>query len=248
MKNQFFFGQPSSLEYDLVLDMFAGTKINSSRTSSIPLSQFWKDSDSKLSMLLCKVSNNLGFVKDTSLCFEYPTKPQLGKGKASMTDLMILCGSYKIAIEAKFTEYAKARHVQKIENWLRSGDNPENRKLVLDYWKSQIKNFSYGLLTENMDDIDYQFFHRTASACHKTKNACVVYQVFYDDDTKKYVDDYIEELKKYVRLINPNEGLRYLVWKIETQQLIEDKEKYPFELMKTQEVYRFGKNELFEIR
>jgi len=244
MKNQLYFGQPSSLEYDIVLDMFSCTKINSNRTSSIPLVQFWKDTDAKLNKLLSEVDRNIEFVKDVSVCFEYPTKPQQGKGKASMTDLMILCGSYKIAIEAKFTEYTKSRHAQKIMSWLKSGDNLENRELVLDYWKNQIKNFSYGLFNENMDDIDYQFFHRTASACHNIKNACVVYQVFYDDKTKKYVDDYIEELKRYVKLINPNQGLKYIVWKVETKQLIDDKEKYPFELMKTQEVYGFGEGEL----
>jgi len=69
----------------------------------------------------------------------------------------------------------------------------------------------------------------------------VVYQVFYDDDTKKYVDDYIEELKRYVRMINPNEGLKYLVWKVKVKQLIDDKEKHPFELMKSQEIYKFVK-------
>lgn len=247
MKNQLYFGQPSSLEYDLVLDMFSGTKINSNRTSSIPLVQFWKDTDAKLQKLLSKIDSNLGFEKDISLCFEYPTKPLQGKGKASMTDLMILCGNYKIAIEAKFTEYTNGGDTENITKWLKSGDNPENRKLVLGYWKGLIKKFSDDLSEEKIGEINYQFFHRTASACHNTKNACVVYQVFYDEDTKKDMEAYIEELKSYVGLINPKEVLEYWVWKVKTQQIIKDKEESPFQYMKSKEAYKFLKDELIKI-
>lgn len=50
-------------------------------------------------------------------------------------------------------------------------------------------------------------------------------------------------------MINPNEGLKYLVWKIEAQQLvIQVKEKNPFLVMRNKEVYKFGKVEIFEIR
>lgn len=133
MKNQLYFGQPSSLESDLVLDIFSGTKINSNRTSSIRLAQVWENTDTRLNNLLSEVDSNLEFVKDTSFCFEYPTKPRQGKGKASMTDLMILCGNYKIAIKAKFTEYTKSRHTQKIKSWLKSGEHPDNKEMVLEY-------------------------------------------------------------------------------------------------------------------
>jgi len=113
----------------------------------------------RLKDLLSKIDRNLGFVKDVSLCFEYPTKPRQGKGKASMTDLMILCGDYKIAIEAKFTEYTKTRHAQKIKSWLKSGDHPDNKQKVLEYWKSQIRSFSSDSLSQDISNLDYQFLH-----------------------------------------------------------------------------------------
>ena len=248
MINKLFYGKPVSVEYDLILDMFSNTKINSWRTSSIPLVQYWKNSNARLNQLLCKLDSNLSFNKETSICFEYPTKPQLGKGKSSMTDLMILCGNWKIAVEAKFTEYTKKERTKKIKNWEIKGDNPDNRKLVLEYWKSQIMNFSYGLSPDNMDEIDYQFFHRTASACHDSELACVVYQIFYDEKTQNFVGDYIDELRRYVRLINPNEKLKFLVWIVETQEKpIIKVEKNPFLLMNTNDIYHFGKEELFEL-
>lgn len=89
MKNQLYFGQPTSLDYDLVLDMFSGTKINSNRTSSVPLVEFWRDTNARLQQLMSMIDRNINSDCVASLCFEYPTKPKDGKGKASMTDLMM---------------------------------------------------------------------------------------------------------------------------------------------------------------
>lgn len=246
MKNQLFFGQPTSLDYDLVLDMFSGTKINSNRTSSVPLVEFWKETDKRLQQLIAKIDRNINSACEASLCFEYPTKPLEGKGKASMTDLMLLFGSHKIAIEAKYTEYIKVKQ-NPVNKWLKKGKYEENRKLVLGYWKRQIKNFSYGLFDDNIQKIDYQFFHRTASACHDTHKACVVYQLFYNTNSEPQMEKYIEELRAYVKLINPVQGLRYFVWKVQTEQLINNSEKDPFQYMKHQTAYRFVLDEIKEI-
>ncbi|GAT63647.1 DUF6946 family protein [Paludibacter jiangxiensis] len=247
MKNQLFFGQPTSLDYDLELDMFSGIKINSNRTSSVPLVEFWKETDKRLEKLLARIDNGL-LGQNISICFEYPTKPKLGKGKASMTDLMLIANGCKIAIEAKFTEYHKAKNTETITHWLKAGDNPENREKVLTSWKSMIDGFVKEPLTESIHELEYQFFHRTASACFNTEKANVVYQVFYDDETFEDSKKYISKLQKMVEQIKPNDKLKYFVWKIETEQLIDNSEKDPFGYMKQKAAYRFLKDEIVEIK
>lgn len=238
------FGQPNSYDYDILLDQFSGTKINSYRTSSIPLVQFWKDTNIKLEELLRKLNLH---DDNPNLCFEYPTKPQLGKGKSSMTDLMILSQNFKIAIEAKFTEYAKMKP-ELISNWI-NGGKKENRLKILDYWTSLINPFSYGYDNTSLQQISYQFYHRTASACKIQGKAFVVYQIFYDNATYQYLENYKRELMDYVKILNPNDNLRFYIWEIEVLQNIKDnKGKDPFEMMKSQNIYEYIKTKLYELK
>jgi Domain of unknown function (DUF6946) len=238
------FGQPYPYDFDTILDQFSGTKINSIRTSSIPLVQFWKQTDSRLSELFSKIEE---FSEKKVLCFEYPTKPQEGKGKASMTDLMILCDDFKIAIEAKFTEYAKMKS-DPISKWKIKTDNIANKKMVLHYWTSLIKPFSNGLDDISLQEISYQFYHRTASACKETEKAIVIYQLFYDKDTYESLEKFKNELRNYVRILNPNDKLSFYIWEIEVIQKIKDNNDIdPFTVMKFQNVYEFQKTDLYKI-
>jgi hypothetical protein len=75
-----------------------------------------------------------------------------------------------------------------------------------------------------------------------------VYQLFYDINTELQMENYVEVLKGYVKLINPDQVLRYFVWKVQTEQLIDKNEKDPFEYMKQQPAYGFLKDEILEIR
>ena len=238
------FGYPNSYDYDILLDQFSGTKINSFRTSSIPLVQFWRDTNNKLQELLQKL--NL-YADNPTLCFEYPTKPKKGKGKSSMTDLMILGQDFKIAIEAKFTEYAKYEQ-KMIRNWINQ-NNKENRLKVLDYWTSLIKPFSKGYDDNSLQNISYQFYHRTASACNVQGKAYVVYQIFYDNATHEFLEKYKQKLQDYVRIINPNDNLKFYVWEIEVLQKVNDNiENDPFEMMKSKNIYEFLRTNLSELK
>lgn len=241
------FGQPNSYDFDTILDQFSGTKINSLRTSSIPLVQFWKDTDKRLDHLFKKLDLECN---TPILCFEYPTKPKEGKGKSSMTDLMILSNDFKIAIEAKFTEYKKIKS-DLIDNWIRSGKNEENRKKVLNYWTSLIKPFSNGYDDASLNQMSYQFYHRVASACHNTNDtmtAFVVYQVFYDDETIGFLEEYKNKLRDYIKILNLNHRLRFYIWEIEVNQKIKaDKKIDPFIEMKGRNVYDFEKSEILNI-
>lgn len=237
------FGQPNSYDFDTIIDQFSGTKINSFRTSSIPLVQFWKDTNIRLNDLFHKLDLQCD---KPILCFEYPTKPKQGTGKSSMTDLMILGSDFKVAIEAKFTEYVKIKP-DLIDDWKRAGDK-ENRIKVLNYWTSLIKPFSNGYDNESLNQISYQFYHRTASACNTNGQAIVVYQVFYDNDTLGFLENYKSKLMDYIRILNPNNKLSFYIWEIEVNQLIMDNNDIdPFVEMKSSNVYEFAKTRLEKI-
>lgn len=237
------FGKPKPYDFDTILDQFSGTKINSFRTSSIPLVQFWKETDVRLKALF----DNLKIqCEKPTLCFEYPTSPEKGKGKSSMTDLMILGNQLNIAIEAKFTEYVKGVS-QLIKQWLTQGDS-ENRKAVLGYWTSLIKPFSKGFSEEHLNQVCYQFYHRTASACKTSGNAVVIYQIFYDDETKGFIQEYKNEIKNYVKILNPKENLNFYFWEVGVKQLISDSENIdPFIEMKNKDVYEILKTDFEKI-
>jgi hypothetical protein len=245
MKPEIRFGKPNSYDFDTLLDQFSGTKINSLRTSSIPLVQFWKNTESKINELLYEFKLT---IDNPQLCFEYPTKPEMGKGKASMTDLMILCGETKIAIEAKFTEYAKMPS-DLIQRWLVTNETIENKEKVLNYWTSLIKPFSNGFDNKSLQKVSYQFYHRTASACKDAKKAIVVYQLFYDNETKNKLEKYKNKLSEYMDILNPNDELSFYIWEIEAiQKLKYIKNNDPFFAMKAHNVYEFGESHLFKMK
>lgn len=239
------YGYPEPYDYDTIIDQFSGTSFNSFRTSSIPLVQFWRDTEVRLKELLEAIGLS---VEKSTLCFEYPTKPKKGKGKASMTDLMILSPDSKTAIEAKFTEYTPKGSTELIRNWKEDG-NSENKKLVLQYWKDLIEPFSEGMDDKALLNVDYQFFHRTASACIDVRRANVVFQVFHDNETKNYLDKYEAKLRNYIKVLNPKYNLNFFLWKVEVIQKVQQRKNTdnPFLIMKNREVYSFGKEKIDKI-
>ncbi|HMV78689.1 MAG TPA: hypothetical protein PL048_02955 [Leptospiraceae bacterium] len=237
MDIELYYGKSGKNDYNTIIDMFPKNSINSVRTSSLPLLAFWKETNSRLKELLnsLQIENKEKF----SLCFEYPTSSG-GNGKASMTDLMIFSNSKKLAIEAKFTEIGEQYEL--IRNWIVKG-NKENRKEVLTKWIDIVKPFSQTELNiERMESIPYQFLHRTASACDKFTYAFVIYQIFFDSETEKFLQRFKEKLKQAKEIINPNQKLKFYVWPIEVKQIIEESEKEnAFEKMKTENIYEFIK-------
>lgn len=234
MEQKLFFGKPENYQYDDILDLFSQSKINSIRTSSVPLVQYWKKTNQRFKSL--KEMINLDS-KRIDLCFEYPTA-SLGKNKSSMTDLMILSGHTKIAIEAKFTEYSKMPS-DLVKKWRIEG-NKENRAKVLKHWKGLLQGFTNGINQTKFEDISYQFLHRTASACKNCTEAIVIYQLFYDDRTKDYLPSYKNSLEEYSEYINPNNKLSFFIWEIEADQKYKNEMiNSPFIKMKSANIYNF---------
>lgn len=195
----FYYGNPKDTgSWDQAASIFAAhDSVNSARTSSLPLVQFWKPmgKESVINPLADKMLEDCGVSASDveQLNFEYPVPVKSdcnGKGKASMTDLMIISKYHAIAIEAKWTECKKK--YEPISVWKKEGKDKENRNNVLKGWIGYIKDFadSKGFETKTLgeyDKIPYQLLHRIASACavakqQGKKEAIVIYQLFYDPD------------------------------------------------------------------
>ena len=110
------FGNPDVQGYSVILDYYGGTRINSDRTSSIPLAVL-----EGLSERLLEIEQLTGLsLRHPHIYFEHATE-SLGYANASMSDVMILADGVRIAIEAKFTEFAK-NGFQTIGGWLSTGN------------------------------------------------------------------------------------------------------------------------------
>jgi hypothetical protein len=243
------FGKPGKYSYNMLLNQFSCTNISSPHTSSIPLAQFWK----KTSTPLRKLEKNLkkfgtGLKLDNSeLCFEYPTAPLQGTGGPSMTDLMILpdTGNTKIAIEAKYTECVKMEE-ETVCDWRKKNGDTQNQKDVVQSWWDMIKKFRT-VPNTNDTSIDYQFLHRTASACKGAKLAIVISQLFYDKKTD--LNEFKTLLQKYVNIIKPEDSkLKFYIWEIAVIPPIPTTiDPNPFIEMKGKDVYKFGKQDFNQL-
>ena len=208
----YFFGFPKGT-YSEVLRELGRTKVNSCKTSSIPLADFWRPENlGKIQELFAP--HLPGFDPASALkFFEFPTEAvHDGKpiGSPSMTDIMVIAPGIQMAVEGKFTEYVKGRE-QTVGEWLEAkmaeevGGHwtPASRKAYLRYvlraWFGYIRETGCtdladdGAFFRNCMDVSYQFLHRTASACNKADVAngtmpVLVYQLFFDAKRAEHIE------------------------------------------------------------
>jgi hypothetical protein len=207
----YFFGFPKGT-YSEVLAELRRTRVNSCKTSSIPLADFWRPEN--LDRIKAMFAPHLpGFDPASALkFFEFPTEAvHDGKpiGSPSMTDIMVIAPGIQMAIEGKFTEYVKGRD-QTIGEWLEAkmaeevGGHwtPASREAylrnVLRAWFGYIRQTGCTGLADDdaffaeCMDVSYQFLHRAASACSKADIAngavpVLVYQLFFDANNKEHI-------------------------------------------------------------
>lgn len=209
------FGNPDVQGYSVILDYYGGTRINSDRTSSVPLAQYWKDYPKRL----LEIEHQTGLrLLHPQIHFEYATE-SLENANASMSDVMILADGIRVAIEAKFTEFSRFGF-QTIGEWLNLPNGNRNNKMrVLKHWVNKIVPCAEGALT-NIDDLPYQFVHRLACACDKNpEHAVLLYQLFIDDETRPTLDKMLSVLTAAKDRINPKSNLKVLFQQIECKQV-----------------------------
>ncbi len=216
----YYYGSPDNLPtWKDVVSIFAAThSLHSEKTSTLPLVQFWNPNDNGLEDVLVKACNlniTKKALREAKFCFEYPVPvhPKCGgRGKASMTDLMIITSSYAIALEAKYTEYLSGKQ-ESISQWrndpsLKDGTISANRMNVLQGWLNYISQEGYSEISQitedllaKLKDVPYQLFHRIASACAAAmgskRKSVVIYQVFYDKKVEAEAEDFSIKLKEH---------------------------------------------------
>ena len=245
---KYIYGNPDKAHsWKDVASIFAAhDSLNSAQTSSLPLVQFWEPNgefpcgNARELLRLCFETVNLeNEFRNAELCFEYPVPVHEdceGKGKASMTDLMIITDHHAIALEAKWTECGQ--RCSSIRDWeTQKGAAIDNRGHVRDGWIKYINKYledkGFHILSPKEEDyriIPYQMLHRIASACavaNKRKNeAIVVYQLFYNEQptegmktiTEKVVNKRAMELDKgYKALFNNERPVRFHIIKTKVE-------------------------------
>lgn len=226
--SSYYYGNPDkSNSWECAASIFAAHEsVNSEKTSSLPLVQFWKpdvrvcapgngDRCADSFFRACEIGDLAVDLAKAEFSFEYPVPAQGGRGKASMTDLMITTDKFAMAIEAKWTE-CREKYKPTIEKWLEEGKNSGNRELVLSGWIACINKFLPS--GKHLDvgrvrcaQIPYQFLHRVASACYVATNKnvmpIVVYQLFYDDGnngTENEMKKFAADLEKAYKVLFPD--------------------------------------------
>jgi hypothetical protein len=257
-----FFGFPKGC-YTEVLGELARTKVNSCRTSSIPLAEFWQPENlGKIKALLGGTIP--GFRPEASLKYlEFPTEAVFNGrkiGRPSMTDIMILDPGLQIAIEGKMTEYVRYKE-KTIREWLEEpsrGVDVKPRLDVLKAWIGYIHEAdctgvaNYGEFFRDCKDVAYQFLHRTASACNKAgikkgEMPVLVYQLFFDANDKAHVakmEEFKADLRRWASLLKLR-NMKFIILAVPVTNLAEVDAQYGsmrgelFELMRDETIYKF---------
>ena len=249
--------------YGEVLSELSKTRVNSWRTSSIPLAEFWQPANlGRIGRLLYKYLPD--FNLDCALkFFEFPTDALSDGeriGRPSMTDIMILEAGVQIAVEGKMTEYVRFAD-KTVQEWLNEGVGAADILLhhrILKAWLGYIHNADCtGLdgiadFRANCMDMSYQFLHRTASACNKAglKSGTIpvlIYQLFYDvndAEHSKKMETFKTVLHRWAVALKLR-NMKFLVMSTPVVNMGEVRTRFDgmhgemFDIMRNESIYRF---------
>lgn len=199
---KYHYGSPE--DFDDVAGIVGRTKdLQRLTRSTVPLLAWWPEN----------AQENLAPGVDLSHAkahFEYAVSSSCttckSKGKASMTDVMVLLDNAAIAVEGKYTE----PRYDTVGVWRNKGKNTENRENVLAHWCDLIEKYTETKVDPaRLDGLVYQMLHRTASACAAAKGrggAEVVYLVFGKPPmSSKYAAD----LTAAADILDPTKKIRF---------------------------------------
>ena len=226
--------------YGEVLSELSKTRVNSWRTSSIPLAEFWQPTNlGRIGRLLYKYLPDFNPICALKF-FEFPTDALSDGeriGRPSMTDIMILEAGVQIAVEGKMTEYVRFAD-KTVREWLNEGDC------------TGLEGFAD--FKSNCMDISYQFLHRTASACNKAglKGGTIpvlLHQLFYDANDAEHIrkmEEFKAELRRWAAALKLK-NMKFLVISAPVVNMDEVKAHFDgmhgeiFDTMRDESIYRF---------
>ncbi|MGE0400232.1 MAG: hypothetical protein AB7T06_26185 [Kofleriaceae bacterium] len=209
------YGPPTDVDDDFAGIVGRTKDLHTITRSTVPLLAWWRDHAQE--KLLPGVDLSTAVAR-----FEYAVPARCracgssaGRGKASMTDVMVLIDDQALAIEAKHTE----PKYDTVDTWLRKGKDRENRARVLGHWRHLIEGFTDAQVDHaNLGSVVYQTLHRTASACAAAPRggvAHVMYLAFVDPGSNS---DYTKDLGIAARVLDPRKRMKFTVVTVPTSK------------------------------
>ena len=230
--------------YGEVLSELSKTRVNSWRTSSIPLAEFWQPANlGRIGRLLYKYLPDFNPICALKF-FEFPTDALSDGeriGRPSMTDIMILEAGVQIAVEGKMTEYVRFAD-KTVREWLNEGVGAADillRHRILKAWLCYI---------HNADCTGLEGF----AACNKAglKGGTIpvlLYQLFYDANDAEHIqkmEEFKAELRRWAAALKL-QNMKFLVISAPVVNMDEVKAHFDgmhgeiFDTMRDESIYRF---------
>ncbi|MHC1729807.1 MAG: hypothetical protein AB9866_28020 [Syntrophobacteraceae bacterium] len=172
--------------------------------STVPLLSLIKDGWNAFQELLAACN----LPSESELHFEFTVDPPQGRGKASHTDIMIRSGPHALAIEAKWSE----PRYQVVRDWLLEGNDPENRRQVLEGWLDLLQSkATWDLRIEAFSKAVYQMVHRASSACCQAEHPQLAYLQFspLPDGQEPELEAHLADLHHLHRLLGRPPGFPF---------------------------------------
>jgi len=183
--------------------------------STVPLMSLIKHGRS----LWTEIARHLGVDAEAAeVHLEYTVPSPRGRGKPSHTDVMIIGPDRAYAVEAKWTE----PRYESVEAWLQGGDDPSNRRAVMEGWLSLLRPYATQALdTSAFSGAVYQMVHRAASACGTGLAPTLVYLLFLPrpDGHPTDVDGLLRDLMHLHRLLGGPAGFQFYLIEVDIAPL-----------------------------
>ncbi len=233
---------------DEIFEYFSAIK-TSSKIDYIPMLQYWLDT---LNTEGIQQKLNLGMIDKIHFDFTGVLKKNVTNISKLVSNTKVLCSGdgFKISVEGKSKDFRKTDEPQKFVyptiREMKSGREPII-KGILDLWIGAIQDFCQPNLAR-IEDLQYQFLLRLVDACNNnTGRAIVLHQFFYENEST-LINEWIENLRIWKSIINPNERLSFFAQKIQIAPI--DASVSTEELLqkvKTDRAVAFEKDEIIEI-
>lgn len=207
------YGPPTDLDDDFAGIVGRAKDLHTLTRSTVPLLAWWRDN--AMTKLLPGIDLSNAVAR-----FEYAVPARCascgGRGKASMTDVMVVLDDQAIAIEGKYTE----PRYSTVDRWLKMGKDRENRNRVLQHWCHLIEHVTAAQIDQSaLGGLVYQVVHRTASACAAAPPGGVAH-VMYLTFVEPRVDnnDYVKDLDLAASTLDPKQRMKFTVVTVPTSR------------------------------
>lgn len=204
---------------DEIFEYFSAVK-TSSKFDYIPILQYWLDT---LNIEGIQRKLNFGAIDKIHFDFTGSLKKDVTNICKLDSNTKVLCSGegFKISVEGKSKDFRKTDEPQKFVyptiKKMVYGREPIIQN-VLNVWIGVIQDFCQPNLAR-IEDLQYQFLLRLVDACNSNAGrAIVLYQFFYEEENKRMIE-WIENLREWKQIINPNERLSFFAQTIQVSPI-----------------------------